>query len=81
VLHVDAVTEVMFTLMPTTVTDVDAVRPVMPICQFKRHLSSFTDSDSNSVVNCINVRLHGHTQVVSCPVYCEYVNSFALSSE
>ena len=78
-LHVDAVTEVKFTLMPMTVSDVETTRPVILLCQFKRHLTSFTDTDSNNIVNCINVRLHGHTQVWSV-VYCttltiEYVNT------
>jgi len=64
------VTEVKFTLMPMTVIDVDATRPLMPLPQFKRHLHSntadiVTDS-TGSTATCINVRLHGHTQVLFC---------------
>jgi len=65
-LYSDAVTEVQFTLMPVSVTDTDAVRPVMPFCQLKRHLTSSADKQSNGTVGCINVQLlQRHTQVLA----------------
>jgi len=63
-LFVDAVTEVQFTLMPITIMDADAARPMMPFCQFKRHLSGSCDTLSNDTVNCVNVQLHSQVPVV-----------------
>ena len=56
----DAVTEVRFTLMPVTITDADAARPMMPFCQFKRHLFSSSDTPPTDTVN---ILLYGHSQV------------------
>jgi pre-rRNA-processing protein IPI3 len=60
-LHTDGVTNVMFSPMPPAILDVDAPRPSLPFCQFKRHLVCDGDTADRQAdcQNIVNVRLCG----------------------
>jgi len=60
--HTDSVTNVLFTLTPAAMLDVDAPRPSLPFCQLKRHLVADEENAEkrDEAQNVINVRLRGH---------------------